>query len=583
MLENGKKLTIIFEGNEKSIPIKSSLKEIEQDFKKEFNQTSNKFTYDFYYKINNNDIILNEDTFLEFIEYNIGKLFAERRTEEIFENKIINNQKINLEFDSLIKELENEMIKVNKNKENKKSVNIIIKSKEIDLCYKIVKDNSINMKEKKLIEELKEEKNKLEEENKIFQISNENHIKLKEDYNKLLNRNNILEDENNKFKEENNKFKEENNKLKSENKKYQEENNILKADNNKINDDYDKIKGDNNKLKDDYDLFKEENNKLKEENNGLKEDNNRYKENNIKLSEDNKKFEEENNKYKEENNKLKEEGNELKNIVKNFEENIKQNISSNSELELIKIEQKDKEKKMNEEIEKLIKINHELEEKIKIKNKEINEYKAREETIKKKNFDLENERDTLNFLMKEKENEFENYKKEILQSRNDLKKEIKILDQKLNEKSKFNLLKVHKFNMIIIQKYQSSSNNSSNLDTTHDKSNSLNASNVKKEKKRKILIRLNNWYKNIIANKNIDKIHISQNSDGNTDNNYNYLNNSQKLRIIKEEEEQNKKEYMISFNKRNKLRKKYEFNEEIVPHENLIQSMTFNSSNLYES
>ena len=43
MLENGKKLTIIFEGNEKSIPIKSSLKEIEQDFKKEFNQTSNKF------------------------------------------------------------------------------------------------------------------------------------------------------------------------------------------------------------------------------------------------------------------------------------------------------------------------------------------------------------------------------------------------------------------------------------------------------------------------------------------------------------------------------------------------------------
>ena len=566
MLENGKKLTIIFEGNEKSIPIKSSLKEIEQDFKKEFNQTSNKFTYDFYYKINNNDIILNEDTFLEFIEYNIGKLFAERRTEEIFENKIINNQKINLEFDSLIKELENEMIKVNKNKENKKSVNIIIKSKEIDLCYKIVKDNSINMKEKKLIEELKEEKNKLEEENKIFQISNENHIKLKEDYNKLLNRNNILEDKNNKFKEENNKLKE-------ENKKYQEENNILKADNNKLKDDYDKLKDDNNKLKDDYDKikdgnnklkddydkFKEENNKLKEENNELKEDNNRYKENNIKLSEDNKKFEDENNKYKEEN-------------------------SSNSELELIKIEQKDKEKKMNEEIEKLIKINHELEEKIKIKNKEINEYKIREETIKKKNIDLENERDNLNFLMKEQVNEFENYKKEILQSRNDLKKEIKILDKKLNEKSKFNLLKVHKFNMIIIQKYQCSSNNSSNLDTTHDKSNSLNVSNVKKEKKRKILIKLNNWYKNIIANKNINKIHISQNSDDeNTNNNYNLLNNSKKLRIIKEEEEQNKKEYMISFNKRNKLRKKYEFNEEIVPHENLIQSMTFNSSNLYES
>ena len=137
--------------------------------------------------------------------------------------------------------------------------------------------------------------------------------------------------------------------------------------------------------------------------------------------------------------------------------------------------------------------------------------------------------------------------------------------------------------MIIIQKYQSSSNNSSNLDTTHDKSNSLNVSNVKKEKKRKILIKLNNWYKNIIANKNIDKIHLSQNSDENTDKNYNSLNNSKKLRIIKEEEEQNKKEYMISFNKRNKLRKKYEFNEEIVPHENLIQSMTFNSSNLYES
>ena len=77
---------------------------------------------------------------------------------------------------------------------------------------------------------------------------------------------------------------------------------------------------------------------------------------------------------------------------------------------------------MNEEIEKLIKINQELEEKIKIKNKEINEYKAREETIKKKNIDLENERDTLNFLMKEKVNEFENYKKDILQSRNDLKK-----------------------------------------------------------------------------------------------------------------------------------------------------------------
>ena len=41
---------------------------------------------------------------------------------------------------------------------------------------------------------------------------------------------------------------------------------------------------------------------------------------------------------------------------------------------------------MNEEIEKLIKINQELEEKIKIKNKEINEYKTREETIKKNKY-----------------------------------------------------------------------------------------------------------------------------------------------------------------------------------------------------
>ena len=71
-------LTLIFGDKEKKIPIQSSLKELKQEFIKEF-EISSDFPFYLYYKLDTYDIILNEDSFQDFIELNITKIFAEKK------------------------------------------------------------------------------------------------------------------------------------------------------------------------------------------------------------------------------------------------------------------------------------------------------------------------------------------------------------------------------------------------------------------------------------------------------------------------------------------------------------------------
>ena len=112
-------LTLIFEQKEKVIPIQSSLNELKQEFIKEF-EISSDFPFYLYYKIDTNyDIILNENSFPDFVELNLTKIYAEKKIEANNEEENINCESMNSEFDLVIKELENEIMKINKEKENK--------------------------------------------------------------------------------------------------------------------------------------------------------------------------------------------------------------------------------------------------------------------------------------------------------------------------------------------------------------------------------------------------------------------------------------------------------------------------------
>ena len=176
-------LTLIFGDKEKKIPIQSSLKELKQEFIKEF-EISSDFPFYLYYKLDTYDIILNEDSFQDFIELNITKIFAEKKIEENIEEENINSECINSEFDLLIKELENEIMKVNKEKENKRNKDgIIIESKEYENKKdKINISKNTNLVDEGQIKDLKMKIDLLTQENiqlkKIEKKYQENMLKI---------------------------------------------------------------------------------------------------------------------------------------------------------------------------------------------------------------------------------------------------------------------------------------------------------------------------------------------------------------------------------------------------------------------
>ena len=240
-------LTLIYGDKEKKIPIQSSLKELKQEFIKEF-EISSDFPFYLYYKLDTYDIILNEDSFQDFIELNITKIFAEKKIEENIEEENINSECINSEFDLLIKELENEIMKVNKEKENKRNKDdIIIESKECEnKKAKINISKNTNLVDEGQIKDLKMKIDLLTQENiqlkKIEKKYQENMLKIekskktKREYKKITEINfqydkqksselikkekeiEYLKIENLKLKKENKQL-EDNNKIKNEEEK----------------------------------------------------------------------------------------------------------------------------------------------------------------------------------------------------------------------------------------------------------------------------------------------------------------------------------------------------------------------------
>ena len=172
MLETKNNLSILYEGKEHQIPIGSSIKELEQEFINKF-QAQKNVPYYFYYKVNNDiDIILTEDSFSDFIELNIMTLYVDKKRESTISDSdmALSEQNINSELDLLIQEIKIEKTKIKKDK------NVFIKSKEIELNYKLVKDNS---SQNNLINDMKLKINELLEEN--------NKLKTKKEKQNIIN------------------------------------------------------------------------------------------------------------------------------------------------------------------------------------------------------------------------------------------------------------------------------------------------------------------------------------------------------------------------------------------------------------
>ena len=162
MSEPEKGLTIQYNGEKKILPVKSSLKEIEQEFKKEFNISEN-FPFYLYFKENDeDDIILDEDSFPEFIELEITELFGEKKIEENSQKDVENIECTSSDFDLFIQELEKERNKIKKGKEKKdNNKNMMIKSKETEVQYYKIKNIFDIKMEQKLIQELQNKSSNL--------------------------------------------------------------------------------------------------------------------------------------------------------------------------------------------------------------------------------------------------------------------------------------------------------------------------------------------------------------------------------------------------------------------------------------
>ena len=145
MTDSENLLSIIFEEKNKKVPMKSTIKEIEKEFKQKFELTDSDLFY-LYFKLDDDNIMLNEGSFQEFNESNTKELFAKRKIEEDnLENKS-NIRNINSEFELFVEELEKEINKIKKKKENK--ISMVIRSKECEVQYNNIEE------QKKLIEEI---------------------------------------------------------------------------------------------------------------------------------------------------------------------------------------------------------------------------------------------------------------------------------------------------------------------------------------------------------------------------------------------------------------------------------------------
>ena len=208
MIETKNVLSISYEGKSEQIPICSSIKELEQEFINKFKAEKNN-SYCFYYKINSDiDIILTQDSFSDFIELNIMTLFADKKKENIIGDDIsLNEKELNSGLDLFIQEIKNQKSKL------KLVKNKFIQSKEIELNYKLVNENS---SEKHIINDMKlklneliEENNKLKErkerqsiikETKVISLQYNGQNKEKKEIELLKNEINELRDSNNNLK-----------------------------------------------------------------------------------------------------------------------------------------------------------------------------------------------------------------------------------------------------------------------------------------------------------------------------------------------------------------------------------------------
>ena len=273
MLTTKNELTILYEGKEKQISIGSTIKQLEQEFINKF-QTQKNINYYFYYKINNDiEIILTEESFNDFIDLNITTLFADKKEEKNIRDGDLelNSQKIDSGLDLFIQEFKNEKIKLKKKSEKVKNLFNISKEKELE--YKLVNNNS---KEKKLIDEMNIKINELLEENNKLKEQKNKKYTLKEInvINFQYSGQNIYEKEIESLKNKNNQLKESIKKLKENNEINEKEfiqkieyitneNNELSKDNKNIDDEIKSLRFINEKLSEENNKFSVQNERLK--------------------------------------------------------------------------------------------------------------------------------------------------------------------------------------------------------------------------------------------------------------------------------------------------------------------------------
>ena len=240
-------LTIIYEGENKKVPIKSTFDEIEKEFIQKFKLSEN-YHYYLYFKSDDDNLILNEDSFQEFIDSNTKELFAEKEIKDDNKENDLNNQNVDSEFDLFFQELEKEINKINKKKENK--LNTLIKSNECEVEYNKTnnKRNSNDNEQNKLVEELKlkvdnliEENNKLKEIEKKYKENiqkKEQSKQIKLDYQKInvINLKYNMQERKKQIENHIEQLKNENIKLKNENKQLLEEYKNLKDKAKKLED-----------------------------------------------------------------------------------------------------------------------------------------------------------------------------------------------------------------------------------------------------------------------------------------------------------------------------------------------------------
>ena len=229
MIDSENTLTIIYEGENKKVPIKSTFDEIEKEFIQKFKLSEN-YHYYLYFKSDDDNLILNEDSFQEFIDSNTKELFAEKEIKDDNKENDLNNQNVDSEFDLFFQELEKEINKINKKKENK--LNTLIKSNECEVEYNKTynKRNSNDNEQNKLVEELKlkvdnliEENNKLKEIEKKYKENiqkKEQSKQIKLDYQKIkvINLKYNMQERKKQIENHIEQLKNENIKLKNENK-----------------------------------------------------------------------------------------------------------------------------------------------------------------------------------------------------------------------------------------------------------------------------------------------------------------------------------------------------------------------------